>query len=106
MDDFGILVPFGDGRFEVLEFFILTCIGHPFIRLNGVQCHDLVRLCQVLRIDVVVTQLVDVLRVIVIVLGIKVALNSHVGLKLLDVGIDILLQWSPLVTSWTMRFAG
>ena len=106
MDGFGVLLPLRDCLLEFLEFVAKTCSSTVLIRLDELHCHDVIGLRQVLLIDIVVTQLIDVLRVVVIVLGVKLALNYHVRLELFDVGIDVLLHRSPLMTSRTMRFTG
>ena len=68
MDDLSFLIPFRTGLFELLEAVIQTGIDRTLFGFSGVQGHNLVRLGQVCSIAIIVTQFIEVFRVIVVVL--------------------------------------
>ena len=47
MDDLGFLIPLRNGLVELLEVVIQTGINSTLLSLNGLQGHNLVRLCQI-----------------------------------------------------------
>ena len=75
-----VLLPFWTGLLQFLEVVIEAGGCTVLIRLDILNSHDVVRLNQVLSIDVEVNQLTHVRRVIVIVLGFEVAFDNHIGL--------------------------
>ena len=77
MGDLGLLIPSGHAFSSSWKFVIETRGSTVLIILDVCHCHDVIGLCQVLGIDIVVTQLIDVLRVVVVVFGLEVALNYY-----------------------------
>ena len=80
------MFPFWTCLLEFLEIVVETRGSTVLIFLEVVQCHDVIGLRQVLRIDIVFTQLIDVPRVVVIVPGLDLAFNYHTRLELFSGG--------------------
>ena len=105
MDDLGLLLPFWKSVGELLEVLVEASLSGVLICLHCSQSHNMVRFGQVFCISIVFAHLIDLLWIVLIVLGIEVPLNDHVWLEFLEVVMDVLLQRSPLMTTWTVRFA-
>ena len=99
------LLPIGTGVLQLLEVVIEGQGEIELIHLRTLHSDDVVLFKQVLDSLVELSKLEELDWVIVIVLCIKIALDNDIRLVFSNLGCHCCLCWTPLVTSWTMRFA-